>query len=178
MNQEFESQRFQLYQASRWADQARRDKMNLYGELELRNRLSQENHARDCQEIEELRTICCEESHRARQAKIDELSVHQERNATTTSQLLTQMQELQNKVNSLSDTREFYDPDSGSSSGATFPVNPLLFRVLGARLAAILDCRVIHRVVRVLQETFLNDHLLKNDYPPRSSTIRHPPLRN
>ena len=27
--------------------------------------------------------------------------------------------ELQNKVNSLSDAREFYDPESGSSSGAT-----------------------------------------------------------
>ena len=58
INQEFESQRVQLQQASRWADQARRDKISLYGELELRNRLFQENHARDCQEIEELRRIC------------------------------------------------------------------------------------------------------------------------
>ena len=33
-------------------------------------------------------------------------------------QLLTQILELQNKVNSLSDAREFYDPESGSSSGA------------------------------------------------------------
>ena len=39
INQEFESQRFQLHQASRLADQSQRD---------------QENHARDCQEIEEL----------------------------------------------------------------------------------------------------------------------------
>ena len=36
INQEFESQRLQLHQASRWADQARRDKISLYGELELR----------------------------------------------------------------------------------------------------------------------------------------------
>ena len=53
INQDFESQRFQLHQASRWADQARRDKISLYGELELRHRLFQENNARDCQEIEE-----------------------------------------------------------------------------------------------------------------------------
>ena len=62
INQEFESQRFQVQQAIRWADQAQRDKMSLYGQLELRNRLFQEDHARDCQEIEELRRICCEET--------------------------------------------------------------------------------------------------------------------
>ena len=45
ISQEFESQRFQLHQASRWVDQAQRDKIGLYGELELRNRLFQENHA-------------------------------------------------------------------------------------------------------------------------------------
>ena len=32
-------------------DQAPRDKISLYGKLELRNRLFQENHARDCQAI-------------------------------------------------------------------------------------------------------------------------------
>ena len=37
----------------------------------------------------------------------------------TVSQLLTQIQDLQNKVNSLSDAREFYDAETASSSGAT-----------------------------------------------------------
>ena len=118
-NQEFESQRLQLQQANQWADQAQRDKISLCGELEMRNRLFRENQAKDCQEIEELRRICCEETDRARQAKIDELSMHQERNPTTVSQLLTQIQDLQNKVNSLSEAREFYDPETASSSGAT-----------------------------------------------------------
>ena len=45
--------------------------------------------------------------------------MQQERNPTTVSQLLTQIQDLQNKANSLSDTREFHDPASGSRSGAT-----------------------------------------------------------
>ena len=119
MNQEFESQRSQLLQANRWADQAQRDKINLYEELELWNRVSQESHARDCQKIEELTRICCEEADRARQAIIDELSVHQERTPSTASQLLAQIRDLQNKVISLSDAREIYDPESGSSSGAT-----------------------------------------------------------
>ena len=84
INQEFESQRFQLYQASRWANQAQRDKISFCGELELRNRLVQENHAMDCQEIEELRRIICEEADRARQARSDEMSMRQERRNPTT----------------------------------------------------------------------------------------------
>ena len=85
---------------------------------QLRNRLFLVDHARDCQEIEELRRVCCGETGRARQPRIDELSVHAERNPTTVSQLLTQIRELQNKV-FLSDAREFYGPESGRSSGAT-----------------------------------------------------------
>ena len=45
--------------------------------------------------------------------------MQQRMNPTTVSQMMAQIQDLQNKVNSLSDSREFYDPESGSSSGAT-----------------------------------------------------------
>ena len=79
------------------------------GKLEMRNRRFQESRARDCQEIEESRRICCEETDRARQLRNVELSVQQERNPTTVSQLLIQIQDLQNKANPLSDAREFYD---------------------------------------------------------------------
>ena len=42
------------------------------------------------------------------------------------SQLLTQIQDLQNKGNSLSDAREFYDPETARSSGASHvPGKPL-----------------------------------------------------
>ena len=51
INQEFESQRSQLQRANQWADQAQTDKISLYGELEMRDRLFQESHARNCQEI-------------------------------------------------------------------------------------------------------------------------------
>ena len=54
---------------------------------------------------EELRMIWREETDRARQARIDELPLHHDRNLTTVSQLMTQIRELQNKVNSLSDAR-------------------------------------------------------------------------
>ena len=45
--------------------------------------------------------------------------MHQERTPTTVRQLLVQIQDLQNKVNSLSDAIEFHDSETGSSSGAT-----------------------------------------------------------
>ena len=85
----------------------------------MRNRLFQENHARDGREIEELRRICCEEIEQTRKTRSEELSVQQRRNPTTESQMMAQIQDLQYKVNSLSDARELYDPESGSSSGAT-----------------------------------------------------------
>ena len=108
INQEFESQRSQPQQANQWADQAQREKISLCREVEKKNRLFRENRAKNCQQIEKLRRICCEETNRARQARIDELSMHQERNPTTVSQLLTQIQDLQNKVNFLSDAIDFF----------------------------------------------------------------------
>ena len=58
----------------------------------MRDILFRETRARNCQEIEELRRICCKETDRARQLRIDELSLQ-----------LTEIQDLQNKVNSLTD---------------------------------------------------------------------------
>ena len=96
-----------------------RDKISWYGELELRTRLFQENHAKDCQEIEELRRICCEETDQGRQARSEELSLQQQRNPTTVSPMRLKFAMYRNKVNFLSDAREFYDPESRSSSGGT-----------------------------------------------------------
>ena len=72
----------------------------------------------------------------------EELSMRQKRNRSTVSQILTQIQDLQNKVNSFYDAREFYDPDTASSSGASLvPSQPSSFRAPEKCEAAILDCR-------------------------------------
>ena len=48
--------------------------------------------------------------------------MHQERNPTTVSQLLAQIRELQNNVNSLSDAREFHIMNQGAAlERPTFP---------------------------------------------------------
>ena len=92
----------------------------------MRNKLFQESRTKYCQEIEELRRRCCEESDRVRQAKLDELAMMQERDPQTVSQLLAQMRESQDKVNSLSDAREFHDPETAGSSGASHVTSPPL----------------------------------------------------
>ena len=60
---------------------------------------------------------CNKEENKLTQHRLDEYSMQQERYPDTVSQLMTQKRELQDKVNFLSDEREFHDPDSGSSSG-------------------------------------------------------------
>ena len=160
----------ELQEANRWAHQPQRDEISLYGELELRNRFIQESQAKYCQEIEELRGICCEETDRARQARIDELSVRQERNPTTVSQLLAQIRDFQNEVNSASDAREFNDPESGSSSGATHA--PSQFRVPGPCLTAILDCCRTHGVFTGTSGNVFERPPNKKDDPLHSSSIQ------
>ena len=56
----------------------------------MRSKFFQESRAINCQDIEELRRFCCEETDTARQLRTDELSTQHERNPTTVSQLLTQ----------------------------------------------------------------------------------------
>ena len=92
----------------------------------MRNRLRQESQTRTCQEIGEVRRICCEETNQVRHVKIDELAMQQESDPTTVNQPLAQIQELQNQVDSFSDAREFHDPKTASSSGTSHvPSQPL-----------------------------------------------------
>ena len=145
----------------------------MFGELELRKRLFRENQAKDCQEIEELKRICCKETDRARKASVDELSLHQERNPTAVSQLLTQIQDLQSKVIPLQTQESFPILKQRAASGATHVPNQPPHRVPGPCLAAILDCRMIHGTSWVLQETSLNDYLLEKDEPLLSENSKN-----
>ena len=100
IRQEFESQRLQLQQANQWADHAQRD-----------------------EEIEELRRICCEETdiEQDKRELMNCLCI-KERTPATVCQL-TQIQDSQNKINSLSDAREFDNPETASSCGETHVPN-------------------------------------------------------
>ena len=123
-----------------------------------RNRQFQESCARDCQEIEELLRICCEETDQARQL----------RNPSTVSQLLTQTQDLQNKVNFLTGARELYDPETASSVPRSQPT--LAYsesRELRSRDSGLpLDTRnTLGTSGTVCEKTFL----LEKDHPQHSA---------
>ena len=135
--------------------------MSLYGEVELRNRLFQEGHARDVQKIQELSRICCEQSGRARRARIDELSGHQEESC---------------------DCKAIDDSDSGLTEQSKFSVRRQRFFTIrigkqlwsGPRSRSDFYYSTLQRFDSELPRDTPNgttDHLLKKDCPLQSSTI-------
>ena len=118
-NQQLEAQSLELYQASRWADQAQRENSRSFGELSTQNRIYQEHHARDCQEIEELRRTCCEQADRVRQLRIDELSTQQERKSLHRDSAFVPNSGTAGHCESVNDEKEFHDPETASTSGNT-----------------------------------------------------------
>ena len=115
-----------IRQINKLTDQTRREKSWLCKELEMRNKAFQEDRPRNCQDIEELRRICCAEDERFRLLKYDELSMQQREDASTVNQLLAQIQALQDKMNSLNDAKEFNDPETANSSGLSHvPSQPM-----------------------------------------------------
>ena len=89
-----------------------------HGELEMRNGLFLQSRARDCQEIKELRRFCYEEANKTIQSRIEEMCMNQE-GPSVVIQDMSEIQELQNKVNSSTDARDFHDPERFSSSGSS-----------------------------------------------------------
>ena len=83
--QHLESQRMELYRTNQVSDQAQREKTWPCEALDLRHTVFQEDRARDCQVIEELRRFCCAEADRARQLKLDEPSMKQKENSFSCS---------------------------------------------------------------------------------------------
>ena len=136
-----------------WADQAQRDKTSLHGELKVMNRLFREHQAKGL----------------PRNWRIEENLLRRCRSSETSKNFLS-CPRL--RVNCWSDAKEFSEKQRAALERPTFPVNPLLFRVPEQCFAAILDCRTIQGITWVLQETYLNDYLLKKDKTLVSSTFQ------
>ena len=76
-----------------------------------------EDRVKSYQERQELKMITEAES--ARQLRVYELSTQELECKCTVNQLMVQIQELRDKVNSLSDAREFFYSEKASGSGLT-----------------------------------------------------------
>ena len=100
---------------------------------------------------------------------MDKLSKQQERGPNTVGQLLTLIKELQDKVNSLSDARDFHDPDTASSSGASHvPNKPFVIssskRKLSCDSGLLRDTR---NGVGIIQGNLFEDPLAREGHPTR-----------
>ena len=84
----------------------------------MRKRLLRENRAKNAKKLKNSEEFVA--TNQIEQDKQELMNCQCiKREIPTVSQLLTQIQELQNTVNSLSDASQFYDPETASSSGAT-----------------------------------------------------------
>ena len=140
-------ERLELYQTNQWADQAQREKINLCGELDMRNCLSQEHRARNCQEIEELRRICCEEIDKSQTIEHwPSICATGERNPSTVSSWLKFRISRTRWIPS--PTQEIFTilRQRAALEHPTFPANPWISRAPEVCLAAILDCCSIHGI--------------------------------
>ena len=94
--------------------------------MEERERALQETRIRTHQEIE-LRSISCTEAERSQQLRLQELSRQEKERQSTVNQLTVQIQDLQDKVTSLNDSRDLHDPETVSSCGLSHvPSHPVI----------------------------------------------------
>ena len=125
------------------SDHSRREKNWLRAELGRRERVS----SRDLQGTEELTKVCCTEAERAKQWRRDELYVQEKDGQSSVNQLVVQIQELQDKVNYLDDSRHFLILKLQAVLGyRTLPVILSVFRVFVECLASILAYSLTHGI--------------------------------
>ena len=97
--------------------------------------------------------------------------MYQKENPSTVNQLLSQIQELQDRVNSLSEEKNsMILRQRPAFECPTFPANPREYRVPEECFAAILVYRTRHGIRRVSQETFLKIHMLQKSHSHHSSS--------
>ena len=73
-----------------------------------KRKVLQEDRMRNLQEMKDLQKLRCTEAERAKHLRIDKISVQERESQSILNHLTFQIQELQDKVNSLSDSREYF----------------------------------------------------------------------
>ena len=101
----------------------------------MRNRIRYHDQVRTNQETEELRIICNEESNQVRRLQTEGLSLRQEKDPNTVSQLLKQVRELQDQVGSHSQRKKTFTILTQRSSGVShLPSQPVVVPSSGEAL--------------------------------------------
>ena len=135
-------------------DQSRRDHLLLQEELSEQNRALREIRIRNLRDIEEL-----QKSHVLKDEELSRRKLTEDQNTIMESR--AKIQELQNEVNCMSDSRDFEDAESVRSGPSLVPSQPALLppcRDPGGLLSRATISRQICGIRRVYRETFLQIH--------------------
>ena len=131
LNGIFESQRREIDHTLAGDEQLRRDQLLLHEQLSEQNRDLRESHMKSLHEMEELK--------RVQGSRFDEFSKRRlNENQDTIHELTARIQELQNEVDCLNDSRDFKDAESVRSGLSHVPSQPALlppFRDPGGMLS-------------------------------------------
>ena len=115
-----DSQRMEIDHTITGCEQSRRDQVLLQEELSEQNRDLRETRIKSLHEMEELK--------RVQELRIDEFSRRRLiENQDTINELTARIQELQNEVNCMNDSRDFKDAQSVRSGQSHVPSQPALF---------------------------------------------------
>ena len=115
-----DSQRMEIDHTLTGCEQSRRDQLLLQEELSEQNRDLRETRIKSLHEMEELK--------RVQELRIDEFSRRRLiENQDTIDELTARIQELQNEVNCMNDSRDFKDAESVRSGPSHVPSQPALF---------------------------------------------------
>ena len=122
MNGVIESQRGEIYRAHQGDEQLRRDQQLLHERLLEQNRELREAHVKSLNEMEELKRF-----QGSTFGTIPRRKVFEDRD--TILELTGKIQELQNKINCMNDSRDFNDAESvrRGQDNPTLPVNQCFF---------------------------------------------------
>ena len=107
------------------------------------------------------------EMKRAQERRIDEVSVQKLReNHETIQQLTSQLQEMQEQMNSKSDSGDFQDVESNHSGRLSHVTSqPVMIPSSFFFSAATKDCRLIHGANLDYRKTFLEINFLRSIHP-------------
>ena len=138
MNEVIESQRREIYRAHQGDERLRRDQQLLHVQLLEQNRELREAHEESLNEMEELKRFQGSNSIQLHGEKLVE-------DRDTILELTGKIQELQNEINCMNDSRVFKDAESVRSGQSHVTSQPAFFPTFpdpGGMLSRSLECRV------------------------------------
>ena len=120
LNEVIESQRGEIYRAHQGDERLRRDQQLLHEQLLEQNRNLREAHEKSLNEMEELKRVLSSTFDTIARRKLVE-------DQDTILELTGKIQELQNEINCLNDSKDFKDAESVRSGLCHVPSQPAFF---------------------------------------------------